>query len=56
MAIVDSIKSALGLGKKYPTYECVHCGATFESAGNPDGPWFKCPECDSENPLGEEGD
>ncbi|MFB6192538.1 MAG: zinc ribbon domain-containing protein [Haloarculaceae archaeon] len=51
MSVLDSIKSALGLGVDTTEYECVDCGATFESASQPDGPWFECPECGSEDPL-----
>lgn len=51
MAVLDSIRSVLGLEKDLPEYECRDCGATFESAANPGGPWFECPECGSETPL-----
>lgn len=54
MAVIDSIKSALGITDDRPAYECVECGATFESTAEPGSYWFECPECGSEHPLGDD--
>lgn len=54
MSVLESVKSAIGLSNDRPTYECVDCGNTFESATDPDSHWFKCPECDSKDPLGDD--
>ncbi|MFB6192074.1 MAG: hypothetical protein ABEI11_01995 [Haloarculaceae archaeon] len=53
MSIVDTVKSAVGLGSDHPTYECVDCGNTFEGQAEPGSYWFECPECGSEDPLGD---
>lgn len=53
MSVIQTVKSAIGMDSDRPTYECVECGTTFESATDPDSHWFNCPECGSEEPLGD---
>lgn len=52
MSVIESIKSMVGIEEDHPTYECVECGNTFESVSGPGSHWFHCPECGSEDPLG----
>lgn len=54
MSVIESVKSALGLAADRPTYECVDCGSTFESGTEPGTHWFRCRNCGSEAPLGDD--
>lgn len=51
MSVIQTVKSALGIEPDRPTYECVDCGETFESATEPGSHWFRCPECGSKDPI-----
>lgn len=54
VSIVQSIKSVVGMESAQPTCDCVDCGASFERTSDPDSDWFQCPECGSEDPLGDD--
>ncbi|MCU4802206.1 hypothetical protein OB920_17660 [Halobacteria archaeon HArc-gm2] len=52
MSVIQTVKSAVGLESDQSNYECVECGTTFEKGMDPDSYWFKCPECETREPLG----
>lgn len=49
MSVLDSVKSAIGVGDEQPRYRCQDCGQEFASEADTDSYWFGCPECDSDD-------